>query len=492
MRTAACFAFSVKDNWINDPAGLVYIDGEYHLFYQLNPYGLEWGNMHWGHAVSEDLIEWRHLPISIYPHPELGMAFTGSVVVDIDNSSGLFKDTKHGLVALLTTALSVTGTDALYQTQSLAYSSDRGVTWKWYKENPVIDMPHLDDFRDPKVFRYERDNCWVMVVSGGNKVLFFKSANLKNWNRIGEYSINVGEGVCECPDLVKMKCGENQMWVLFFSIGNDKDSRKSGVYYVPGTFNGTEFQAWNTDISPMDVGPDFYALQSWYGLLEETIVIAWANNPAYSHRIPKVFPGRAGVLARARSLYLHEISGCCMLQQRPAHCSTELQRVALSVQALEKNSDCYVISGDQTIELVFESGKSEFTTLELFLYSGEKMEFSLTYVPEENSIKIIRNAFVEGVRDTFIEHEKEFALIEGKEDFQLRMVFNKKLLELYLYKGLVVGTYQLFIESQRYKLITKTSRNKKSQNVSMDVNELIPKKTNTNHGNSSGEGGDNR
>ena len=235
------YHFTPPINWMNDPNGLVYYDGEYHLFYQHNPHGNAWGHMSWGHAVSSDVVHWKHLPIAL--HEEYGvMIFSGCCVVDWKNTSGFGLGGKPPLVAVYT------GHGYGKQTQDLAYSNDRGRTWTKYKHNPVIDK-NESDFRDPKVFWHEPTRKWVMLVSMANAkyVQFYGSTNLKKWEHLSDFG---PAGVkdkpnWECPDLFELPVegtpGQTK-WVLEVDMGNGAIAGGSGGEYFVGDFNGTEFQ----------------------------------------------------------------------------------------------------------------------------------------------------------------------------------------------------------------------------------------------------------
>jgi len=309
--------------WINDPAGLVYCDGVYHLFYQLNPHGRHWGNMHWGHAVSPDLLRWNHRPIAIPPHPELGMAFTGSVVVDTDNSSGLFPGDTNGFVAFLTTAKASTEHHHLVQTQSIAYSHDHGETWTWHPANPVIPNNGEHDFRDPKVFRHRETGYWIAAISRGGSIVFYRSRDLIRWRFTSVHELDYVPDVCECPDLLRFteggSGGEKDTWALMYALAHDSAGHGAGVRYVTGSFDGRRF---HRDIYPerrVDYGPDFYAAQSWYGRARPRthVIVAWANNPAYAKSLPARWPERTGLMTLPRRLTLVHGEAGPRLRQTP-------------------------------------------------------------------------------------------------------------------------------------------------------------------------------
>jgi fructan beta-fructosidase len=224
------YHFSPQANWMNDPNGPVYCDGEYHLFYQYHPESPVWGLMHWGHAVSCDLIHWQHLPIALYPD-EHGMIFSGSAVVDWNNAAGF------GEKAMI---IIFTYNKEHKETQNLAYSTDKGRTWTKYAGNPVIPHPnYLRDFRDPKVFWHE--NHWVMSLAAGDMILFYASPDLKHWEQSGSFGGGYGctSGVWETPDLFKLPVdnGPETRWVLTVGVGNGGPAGGSGTQYFIGEFN---------------------------------------------------------------------------------------------------------------------------------------------------------------------------------------------------------------------------------------------------------------
>jgi fructan beta-fructosidase len=273
------FHFSPEVNWMNDPNGLVFHDGEYHLFHQYNPAGNSWGHMSWGHAVSRDLVHWKHLPLAI-PETAGVMAFSGCCVVDHRNTSGFGHGAKPPMVAVYT------GHGHGKQVQNLAYSNDNGRTWTMYEKNPVLD-PGKQDFRDPKVFWHEPTKRWVMVVSlAAEKVLvFYGSDNLKSWTELSRFG---PAGVTnkpnwECPDLFELPvAGEpgRKLWVLKVDMGAGAVAGGSGGEYFVGTFDGSHFKTLQR-AQWVDYGRDFYAPISWDNMPESDgrrVWIGWFNN----------------------------------------------------------------------------------------------------------------------------------------------------------------------------------------------------------------------
>jgi fructan beta-fructosidase len=237
------FHFTPERNWMNDPNGLVYHKGEYHLFYQHNPNGNSWGDMSWGHAVSRDLVHWQELPVAI-SHDDNEMVFSGSAVVDHANTSGFGTRDEPAMVAVYTSAPKTGGKQA----QSLAYSTDRGRTWTKYAGNPVLDIGSAE-FRDPKVQWYAPTRSWLMAVAlaAERKIRFYSSEDLKSWTALSDFGpAGAVGGVWECPDLFPLQVDgdpRKTKWVLVVSINPGGIAGGSAAQYFVGDFDGTRFTA---------------------------------------------------------------------------------------------------------------------------------------------------------------------------------------------------------------------------------------------------------
>lgn len=247
------FHFTPATNWMNDPNGMVFYDGEYHLFYQFNPFGTRWGHMSWGHAVSKDLVHWEHLPVALYEENDV-MIFSGSAVVDWQNTSGFGKDGKPPLVAIYTGHY----TKKPLQNQHIAYSNDRGRTWTKYSGNPVLDIGERD-FRDPKVIWHEPTKRWVMTVAwpGHHKIRFYASPNLKDWTHLSDFGpAGATGGIWECPDLfpLRVEGSRQERWVLIVNLNPGGPAGGSACQYFVGDFDGKEFKL---DASYPKPQPDF-------------------------------------------------------------------------------------------------------------------------------------------------------------------------------------------------------------------------------------------
>ena len=217
------FHFTPPKNWMNDPNGMVYYQGEYHLFYQHNPHDTVWGPMYWGHAISKDMVNWEHQPIKLFPD-EHGTIFSGSAVIDWQNTSGLGSKENPPMVAIFTYHNDEKAKEGAidFQTQGIAYSLDKGRTWTKYEGNPVLKNPGIRDFRDPKVSWDPQTKSWIMVLAQDDHIGFYSSKNLINWQQESTFGAEWGShaGVWECPDLIRVRVeGTNTYkYVLLVSI----------------------------------------------------------------------------------------------------------------------------------------------------------------------------------------------------------------------------------------------------------------------------------
>ncbi len=311
------FHFTPPAKWMNDPNGMVFHKGEYHLFYQHNPDNIVWGPMHWGHAVSKDMIHWEHLPIALFPD-SLGAIFSGSAVVDLKNTSGLGTTENPPMVAIFTYHLEVPEKEEMSytQTQGLAFSVDNGRTWTKYKANPVLPNPGIRDFRDPKVMWHEEGQRWIMTLAVADHITFFSSPNLIDWKKESEFGIDIGAhgGVWECPDLFEIQVDGSQQkkWVLFVSINPGAPNGGSGTQYFVGDFKNGKFtmdqqfgSAVGTEGIWIDYGRDNYAGVTWANVPEEDgrrLFMGWLSNWDYASVVPTEKWRSAMTVARELSL----------------------------------------------------------------------------------------------------------------------------------------------------------------------------------------------
>jgi fructan beta-fructosidase len=281
--------FSPKAHWINDPNGMVFFNGTYQLFFQYYPGGTTWGPMHWGHAESKDLIHWKELPVALYPD-SLGYIFSGSAVVDKNNTSGFGKNGKIPLVAIFTHH-DPKGEKAGrndFQNQSLAYSLDNGATWTKYQGNPVLKNTGIRDFRDPKVMWYAPEKKWVMTLATLDHITFFSSPDLKRWKQESEFGKKLGAhgGVWECPDLFPLTLNGKTYWVLIVNLNPGGPNGGSATQYFTGDFDGHEFKPIDTITRWVDFGPDEYAGITWSNTGARKIFLGWMSNWNYANQVP--------------------------------------------------------------------------------------------------------------------------------------------------------------------------------------------------------------
>lgn len=290
--------------WMNDANGMFYKDGVWNLYYQYNPYGSKWGNMHWGHAVSTDLFHWTEKPAAI-ARDTMGHIFSGSSVVDVDNTAGYGKG---AIVAFYTSASQKNG-----QIQCMAYSTDNGLTFTKYEDNPVLTpFDGLQNFRDPKVFWYAPKKCWFMIVSADKEMRFYKSHNLKDWTYISAFGKGYGAqpNQFECPDFFPMTVNGKQKWVMIVNINPGCLFGGSATEYFVGDFDGRTFKCDDApDVAKfLDYGKDHYATVTFYNAPDGRIVaLPWMSNWQYANVTP--IKQYRGANALPRELKLFEKDG---------------------------------------------------------------------------------------------------------------------------------------------------------------------------------------
>ena len=319
--------FTPEANWMNDPNGMVYYEDEYHLFYQYHPDSTVWGPMHWGHAVSKDMVTWERLPIALYPD-SLGDIFSGSAVIDWKNTTGFQNGEHPPMVAIFTQHLMEGERSGRidFQTQGIAYSLDKGRTWTVYDGNPVIPNPGIKDFRDPKVIWHEESEKWVMVFAAGDCIKFYTSPNLIDWQFESDYGMEEGAhgGVWECPDIFKLRIeGEDrEKWVLLVSINPGAPNGGSGTQYFVGDFDGKTFtnSQYPERTSWLDYGRDNYAGVTWSDIPEEDgrrLFIGWMSNWDYAQVVPTEEWRSAMTLPRSLHLKRNDQTGVYSVESRP-------------------------------------------------------------------------------------------------------------------------------------------------------------------------------
>lgn len=388
------FHFSPKENWMNDPNGLVYFDGEYHLFYQYHPESTVWGPMHWGHAVSKDLVHWEHLPIAIEPD-EKGYIFSGSAVVDWNNTTGFGTKENPALVAIFTYH-NMEGEKAGkhdFQSQALAYSTDKGRTWTKYNQNPVLpNTEDVHDFRDPKVFWHDASKKWVMVLAAFDRIKIYTSDDLKSWTFTSDFGEGFGSKArpWECPDLFELKDESgNSKWILLVSIGDRSEftapNGGTGTQYFVGSFDGQEFKSDNANTTTLwlDYGTDNYAGVTWSDITKEDgrrLFIGWMSNWKYAQVVPTETWRSAMTLPR--TLELSKTNEGHRLMIKPVK---ELE----NLRGRYVNLGAGVLGQTQIIDMEFSPAQTEV-----------ELEFDYTQATHPFGIEL-RNSKSENIRITF-------------------------------------------------------------------------------------------
>lgn len=442
------FHFSPPYNWTNDPNGLVYHNGEYHLFYQYNPYGNKWGHMSWGHAVSPDLLHWQHLPVAIEEYNDRltgdsTMIFSGSAVVDANNTSGFFEGGQGGIVAVYTSHVHRAG-QQLRQHQSIAYSQDNGRTFTRYEQNPVLDIQRKD-FRDPKVFWYEPKKYWVMaaVIPDEFKVHLYSSTDLKSWKFLSSFGpLGDTAKIWECPDLIEVPYVDNsgkKKWVMIVSNSHPQGPDFVGMQYFVGTFDGTTFKEDKSSRYPLylDYGKDYYAAVTYNNSPDgRVILLGWANNWAYGGDIP-TSPWRSA-MAIPRELYLKDTPGGTILLQQPIREVMSLRGDPVTDPPGNENKSLD-IDFDLTFKPSDKSGKAG-----LILLKGDGEETYLGYDVAAGEL------YLDRTRSGNTTFHKLFSSVEkvkvplNNGTIKMRILIDQSIIEVFVNGGEQVISSQVF------------------------------------------------
>ncbi len=448
------YHFTPPYGWMNDPNGMVYYGGEYHLFYQYNPFGTRWQNMSWGHAISNDLIHWEHLPVALMPD-SLGTIFSGSAVVDENNIAGFQTGEEKTLLAFYTQS------ERGGQWQSLAYSNDKGRTWTKYAKNPILKHPTASDFRDPKVFWHEAGGKWIMILAVGQVMEIYSSVNAIDWT----YESNFGEGygshngVWECPDLFELPVeGTNEKrWVLICNINPGGPSGGSATQYFIGNFDGKTFtcDSRKEETYWLDWGKDHYALVSWSDVPKEDgrrIGIAWMNNWEYANDLPTV--NFRSAMSIPRELKLIKQDGHYLLTNYPVKETEILRTSQKELENIHVAPEYYsgqLIENDcESYELLIniENDNADVIGFKLFNGKGEYVDFYIS-LSEKKFYSIDRkNSGKIDFSNTFSTITS--APISVKKEYRLRILIDKCSIECFENQGEISMTNLIF-PSEPYK-----------------------------------------
>jgi fructan beta-fructosidase len=461
--------FSPKAHWVNDPNGMVYNNGIYHLFFQYHPYSSTWGPMHWGHATSKDMIHWKHEPIAIYPDSN-GTIFSGSAVVDKNNTTGFGKKGQAPMVAIFTHHNSI-GEKAGrndFQNQSIAYSNDNGKTWIKYSGNPVLKNPGITDFRDPKVMWYEPQKKWVMTLATKDCISFFSSPNLKDWQKESEFGKTLGAhgGVWECPDLISLDDNGKQRWVLIVNLNPGGPNMGSATQYFVGDFNGKTFVTDQQDTRWLDFGPDNYAGVTWSNTGKRKILIGWMSNWMYANQVPTEAWRNAMTLPR--ELKLQHVGNSIFVAAQPVAELASIQSKPVAVQNISVN---------KIIDISKLTGKIGFPC-KLDITANQLKDFSIVLsnsIGEELLIGYdskLQQYFIDRTKAGKSDFNKDFAKrhfaprLTDEKKMKISLVIDVSSIELFADDGLTVMT-SIFFPNKPY-----TAMQIKSQD-SLSIKKLL-------------------
>ncbi len=471
--------FSPEKGWMNDPNGMVYYDGEYHLFYQYYPDSTVWGPMHWGHAVSTDLMHWQHLPVALAPD-SLGYIFSGSAVMDLNNTSGFGEPGKPAMVAIFTYHDPVAAERReIWQTQAIAYSTDKGRTWTKYAGNPVLPNPGVPDFRDPKVSWNEAAKKWIMVLAVGDHVNFYSSPDLKNWKAESEFGKNAGAhgGVWECPDLLELPVADasgEKKWVLIVNINPGGPQGGSGTQYFVGNFDGHKFNWEESAIKWIDYGSDNYAGVTWSNVSGRVLYLGWMSNWAYAQKVP-THPWRSA-MTNPRELSLVKTDDGYRVQ---SVCVPEIQKIATLVASREnvdldsagivlnlQEQELYVSAIDLTASLRNAGGVT------IALENGKGQQLVAGYDALQGKL------FIDRTKAGLSDFDSTFARIHSMDvpklvdQVELQLIVDKSSVEVYFNKGRGVMTDLCFPDAGWNTLRFSTPAGKAG--ISLQVKSLKP------------------
>ncbi len=387
-----------EKNWVNDPNGLVYLDGEYHLFYQYNPFGDLWGHMSWGHAINKDLKKWEELPVAIPEKQNADgtttMIFSGCAVVDSLNTSGFFEEGyKKGMVAIFTSHIDDKG-KGMAQHQSLAFSSDKGRTWKMYDKNPVLDIG-LKDFRDPNVIWYPERNVWIMTVVKALEytVQFYESKDLKNWNLLSEFGKQGDVSrIWECPSLIKVPVENepNPKWVLMLSSGS-RNNNLLGVQYFVGDFDGMKFVPQKQETLFFDSGYDSYATIPFFNLPKshkKPVYLSWASDWEYARDVPTT--GFRGLFTLPREVILYKNQEGFYRLKQSVIVDTSIPTIIKSLKSGEKLKSKILKSNQNLYRLILDMDVRDSKGLELILLKNGAEKTILNFDSQKNILILDR------------------------------------------------------------------------------------------------------
>ncbi len=457
--------FTPKEGWMNDPNGMFYYNGYYHLYFQHYPDGNVWGPMHWGHAVSTDMVTWKEMPIAIFPD-EKGYIFSGSAVVDVNNTSGFGKGDVQPIIAMFTYH-DMDGEKAgktNYQSQAIAYSLDEGQTLTKYSGNPVIKNPDIKDFRDPKIVWDSIHEKWLMVLAAGQKIMFYSSSNLKDWVLASDFGDGIGAhgGVWECPDFFPMVVqGTDEIkWVLLVSINPGGPNGGSATQYFVGDFNGKEFKidpSFERDLNSaenksiwVDYGRDNYAGVTWANIPDtdgRKLFMGWMSNWHYAQEVPTETWRSAMTVAREVELQKMDTSYRLLfkpVKELTNYRSTKYKREAVEIKGNTKIIDSKAIDLSSTeINFKILDLKDKGFSFKLTNKQGDTLAFG--YNNGDKNFFVDRSKSGKTVfSEKFASHVSKAIRTSLNPDLSATIILDKTSIELFFDNGETVMTEIFF------------------------------------------------
>lgn len=446
-KNRAVYHFTPRKNWMNDPNGMVYFDGEYHLFFQHDNYDKVFGDMSWGHAISTDLVNWKEYPKAIVPDEDgLGLIFSGSAVVDKNNSAGF------GINALVAI---YTSTEPRQQ-QSMAYSIDKGRTWTKYSGNPIIknekggNIP--DDFRDPKVMWHKDSEKWIMSLAVKDHIEFWSSSNLKDWIKESEFGQNVGshEGVWECPDLIELPLDSdenNKKWVLLVSVNPGGPNGGSATQYFVGDFKDVDgkmtYISNQEEVKWIDYGTDSYASVTWSNVEDKAIVLGWMSNWSYAMKVPT--KNWRGSMTIPREIELKNVKGDIIVVSKPSDALEKIiGKSIVPIDDVKLNSSINVGEQISTSRIEVEMDVFGVEDLGIEIGNSKDENVRIGYNKQEGYLYVDRRnsgetSFYEGYAKV-----NKLKLAENLEKFNMEIFVDKASVEVFFNNGEYVMTQNIF------------------------------------------------
>jgi len=483
------FHFSPPSGWMNDPNGLYWHAGRYHLFYQHHPDDARWGPMHWGHASSADLIRWQQHPIALYPQGAAVM-FSGSAVVDAANTSGLGDGRSAPVIAVFTrhdqAKAAAGGIDV--ETQGIACSLDHGLTFTHYHANPVLGNPGIRDFRDPKVTWDAPRQRWLMSLAAHDCIRFYASQNLTDWEYLSEFGATLGAhgGVWECPDLfpIQLEGSDEHQWVLLVSLNPGGPNGGSATQYFIGDFDGTSFtldarfarQLARDGAAWLDWGRDNYAGTLFnHAPGTRPVMIGWMSNWDYAQAVPTA-PWR-GAATIARELLLERCGPRWLLKSRPIpalharyHPHRHVVRQARLAAAVPLLRAGEIDLSRAVIHVALHRLGNASCTFTLTNRLGDTLAFGI-----DNARRVLftdrRNAGCTGFSPHFADAVSTAPLPAGCTDVHVLVVLDRASIELFFNHGERVMSHIFFIDAPWCELSLSSSA--RAGTFSLSAHELL-------------------